>query len=110
MAAFIPSENITLKSRDLFLVWFDEQCRRAATKKRRLYRKMQTSNNLASKKKFLEARAVFSQTEKRAKRQDNSKLKKDLSDKSLSLNKWWGIVNSLSGRNVSTDIPVFEQR
>ena len=71
---------------------------------------MQTSNDLASKQKFLEARAAFNQTEKQAKRQYNNKLKKELSDNSLSSKKWWGIVNSLSGRSGFTDIPVIEHQ
>ena len=79
-------------------------------KKRRLYHKMRTSNNPASKQKFLAARAAFSQAEKQAKRQFNNKLKKELSDKSLSSKKWWGIVNSLSGRSGSTEIPVIEHQ
>ncbi|CAJ1050811.1 hypothetical protein Bbelb_118400 [Xyrichtys novacula] len=108
MATFIPNKIITRKPGDK--AWFDNQCRRAATKKRRLYRKMQASNNLIVKQKFLEARAAFNQTEKRTKRQYNNKLKKDLSDKSLSSKKWWGIVNSLSGRSGSTDIPVIEHQ
>ncbi|CAJ1069817.1 hypothetical protein Bbelb_118400 [Xyrichtys novacula] len=104
MAAFIPTRKPGDKA------WFDDQCWRAATKKRRLYCKMQASNNLTVKQKFLEARAAFNQTEMRAKRQYNNKLKKDLSDKSLSSKKWWGIVNSLSGRSGSTDIPVIEHQ
>lgn len=73
MAVFIPNKTITRKPGDK--AWFNEQCRKAATKKQRLYNKMRTSND--------PARAAFNQAEKRAKRQYNNKLKKDLSDNSL---------------------------
>jgi len=39
-----------------------------------------------------------------------TKLRNELADNSLSSKKWWGIVNSLSGKSGFTDIPVIEHR
>lgn len=54
MAAFIPSKIVTTKPEDK--VWFEDQCKSAATEKVQLNRTVRTWNDLASKQKFLEAR------------------------------------------------------
>ena len=108
MNLFIPSKTVTTKTGDK--AWFDDKCRRAANKKRRLFKKAKKSQTEASKVKFTEARHSFNQAEKQARRNYNNKLKKDLADKTLSSKKWWRIVNSLSGRNARSDIPVIEHQ
>ena len=56
-------------------VWFDDHCTCAATKKRRLFRKLKKMNTKANKDKFTKARKEFNHTEKIAKRRYNNKLK-----------------------------------
>ena len=48
------------------------------------------------------------QAERNAKSNYNMKLKNNLADRSLSSKKWWGIVNSLSGRTGHSEIPAIE--
>ncbi|KAJ8356350.1 hypothetical protein SKAU_G00191440 [Synaphobranchus kaupii] len=63
-----------------------------------------------SKAQFVEARRSFNQAEKHATRCYNTKLRKDLADKTLSSKKWWRIVNTLFGRTARSDIPVIEHQ
>ena len=111
MNLFIPSKTVTTKTGDK--VWFDDKCRRAAKKKRRLFnmfKKAKKSQTDASKVMLTEARHSYNQAEKQARRNYNNKLRKDLADKTLSSKKWWRIVNTLSGRNARSDIPVIEHQ
>jgi len=106
MDLFIPSKTVTKKTGDK--AWFDDKCRRAARKKRRLFRHLKKNNTTLNKDKFAQARKSFNQAEKQARRNYNTKLKEKLADTSLSSKKWWGVVNSLSGRTGHSDIPVIE--
>ena len=51
-----------------------------------------------NKDKFAKARKEFNHAEKITKRRYNNKLKRELSDSSLSSKKWWNTVNTLSGK------------
>ena len=108
MDLFIPSKTVTKKIGDK--AWFDDTCRRAARKKRRLFQKSKKDKNDTSKAKFAEARKSFNQAEKQARTRYNNKLREDLTDKTLSSKKWWRIVNTLSGRTARSDIPVIEHQ
>ena len=108
MDIFIPSKIVTNKTGNK--VWFDDHCKKAATKKRRLYRKLKKNNTSENKNKFANARKEYNKIEKQAKRKYNNKLKDDLSDGSLSSKKWWQTVNSLSGRTAKADIPVLKDQ
>ena len=89
-------------------VWFDDHCTCAATKKRRLFRKLKKMNTKANKDKFTKARKEFNHTEKIAKRRYNNKLKRELSDSNLSSKKSGNTVNTLSGKFTWADIPVLK--
>ena len=52
-----------------------------------------------NKDKFAKARKEFNHAEKITKRRYNNKLKRELSDSSLSSKKWWNTVNTLSGKS-----------
>lgn len=106
MEMYIPCNYSTKKTGDK--AWFDDNCRRAANRKRRLYRQLKRCNTETNKRRFTEARHVFNQAEKQARRNYNMKLRKDLTDNNLSSKKWWSVVNSLSGRSGHSDIPVIE--
>lgn len=108
MDLFIPSKIVTKKIGDK--AWFDDKCRRAARKKRRLFKKSKKDKTDTSKAKFVEARRSYNQVEKQARRRYNTKLREDLADKTLSSKKWWRIVNTLSGRTARSDIPVIEHQ
>ena len=106
MDAYIPSKTVSRKTGDK--VWFDDKCRRLAKRKRRIYRKGKKVSTPENKDKFVQARKAFNQAERNAKRNYSMKLKNDLADRSLSSKKWWGIVNSLSGRTGHSEIPAIE--
>ena len=107
MDVYISSKTVTRKTGDK--IWFDDKCcRRLAKRKRRIYRKGKKISTPENKDKFLQARKVFNQAERNAKRNYSMKLKNDLADRSLSSKKWWGIVNSLSGRTGHSEIPAIE--
>jgi len=106
MDIFIPSKLVTKKTGDK--IWFDDQCRRAAIKKRRLFRKLKKNKSAENQEKFRDARKAFNHTEKAAKLRYNTKLKKELSDGSLSSKKWWNTINTLSGKSTRADIPVLK--
>jgi len=78
MTLYIPNKTITKKPGDK--PWFNAKCRRLAMVKRKLYYNIRTSEDLAMKRKFLKARAVFNQAEKRAKRDYYTKLRNELAD------------------------------
>ena len=106
MELYIPGKLVSKKTGDK--VWFDDQCKRAARKKRRLFKKLKKNNTARNKDKFTEARKEYNHAEKLARRRYNIKLRKELSDGSLSSKKWWNIVNTLSGKSTRTDIPVLK--
>ena len=93
MEIYIPGKVVSGKTGEK--VWFDDDCIRAAKKKRRLFRKLKKTNTTQNKAKFAEARKAYNHAEKKAKRGYNAKLKKELSDGSLSGKKWWNTVNTL---------------
>ena len=93
MDIFIPSKLVTKKTGEK--VWFDDHCRKAATKKRRLFRKMKGKNSTdLNKEKFTKARKDYNRAERQAKNRYKNKLKEELTDGSLSSKKWWNTVNS----------------
>ena len=55
----IPAKFVSKKTGDK--VWIDDHCKRAATKKRRLFKKLKKNNN---KVKFTEARKENNHAEK----------------------------------------------
>ena len=103
---YIPIKAVTRKTGDK--VWFDDKCRRLERRKRRIYRKGKKVSTPENKDTFVQARKAFNQAERNAKRNYSMKLKNDLADRSLSSKKWWGIVNSLSGRIGHSEIPAIE--
>lgn len=100
----MPNKTITRKPG--YKAWFNEECRRVATKKRSLYHKMWSSNDPAAQWKFLEARVAISQVEGQAKTQYNNKLKKDLSDKSVGSKKWVGNCKFSLDVDVQASLPL----
>ena len=106
MELYIPSKLVTGKTGDK--VWFDDCCRKASKKKRRLFRKMKKDDTQTNKKIFTDARRDFNRAEKLAKRRHDTKLKEELTDGSLSSKEWWNKVNTLSGRKTKADIPVLK--
>ena len=107
MDLFIPSRVITKKPGDK--AWFDDKCRAAARRKRRLFNHMKKEGSTASKKKFQQARRDYIQAEKAARANHNRRLREDLTDSNISSKKWWQVVNSLSGKTTQTNIPVIEE-
>ena len=107
MEIFIPNKTVTKKTGDK--AWFDDKCRCAANKKRRLYRQMRINNNPESKNKFIESRKMYNKVERQAKINYNLKIKRDLADNQLSSKKWWGIINSISGRTGKSETPIIVQ-
>ena len=106
MEIYIPGKLVSKKTGDK--IWFDDHCKRAATKKRRLFRVLKKKNTEENKNNFTKARKEYNHVEKVAKRRYNNKLKKELSDGSLSSKKWWNTVNTLSGKSTRADIPVLK--
>jgi len=106
MEIYIPAKIVSKKTGDK--VWFDDHCKRAATKKRRLFRKLKKNNTRENKDKFTKARKEYNHAEKVARRSYNNKLRKELSDGSLSSKKWWNTVNTLSGKPTRAAIPVLK--
>ena len=108
MDIYIPGKLVTRRTGDK--VWFNDDCRRAAKKKRRLLKKFEKTNTMDNKAKFTDARKDYNRAEKKARRGYNDKLKKELSDGSLSSKKWWNTVNTLSGKSTRTNIPVLKDK
>ncbi|XP_019618294.1 PREDICTED: ATP-binding cassette sub-family A member 1-like [Branchiostoma belcheri] len=106
MEIFIPNKLVTNKTGDK--AWFDDRCRTAAKKKRRLFRKLKSNNTPENRDKFTKARKEYNRAEKQAKRRYNKKLKNKLTDGSLTSKKWWNTVNTLSGRKARANIPVLK--
>lgn len=107
MELFIPAKLVTSKKTG-DKVWFDDHCKRAATKKRRLFRKFKKNKTKENKDKFSKARKEYNRAEKVARRNYNNKLREELSDFSLTSKKWWNTVNTLAGKSTRADIPVLK--
>ena len=76
MDIFIPSKLVTKKTGDK--VWFNDHCRKSATKQRLLFRKMKGKNSTSlNKEKFAKARRETS------KKRYKKKLKEELIDGNL---------------------------
>ena len=103
---FIPRKSTIKKTGDKS--WFDDKCRSAARRKRRLYPKLKKCNTSANKARFNHARQAYNQAEKQAKRNYNIRLRKYLTGNILSSKKCWSGVNSLAGRKGHSDITVIE--
>ena len=104
MEMFIPHKVVIKKTGDK--PWFNDECRQAAKKKRKIYRQYKKDNLLSTKEKFIKARKYYNQTEKKAKKKYNLELKENLTDRNISNKKWWRVVNTLSGKPGHSDIPV----
>ena len=103
MKMYIRSKCIIKKTGNP--VWFDNHCRKAATRKRHLFKKLKENNTQENRDKFAESRWEFNHVDKKTRRYNN-KLKEDLPDGSLSSKKWWNTVNTLTTRMARSDIPV----
>ena len=108
MEIYIPGKIVTRKTADK--VWFDDNCRHTAKKKHRLFSKLKRNNCHDNKAKFTGAIKEYNLAEKKARRKYNNKLRKELSDGSLSSKKAWNTVNTLSGKPTRTDIPVLKDQ
>ena len=99
MDLHIPSKIITKKTGDK--VWFNDKCRRASRKKRKIFRQLRKNNNSANKEIFKKARQTYNKAEKEVKRKYNTKLRDDLTNSNLSSKTWWR-----AGKAAHSDIPV----
>ena len=88
--------------------WFDDRCKKAAAKKRHLFKTMKENNTQENIDKFAEARKRYNHEEKLSKRRYNKKLKEGLSDSGLSSKQWWRRVNTVSEKSSESDIPVLK--
>ena len=104
MDLYIPNKTVTKKPGDK--AWFNDECRKAAKKKRRIFKELKKHGTDSNKENFTKARKSYNKVEKEAKKNYDSKLKEDLTDNNLSSKKWWRVVNLLSGRAGHCDIPV----
>lgn len=82
----------------------DEQQRRSAA-----FSGNSKGTTLRTTRPNSEARRNYNLAEKKARYYSN-KLRKKLSDGSLSSKKWWNTVNTLSGKSTRTDIPVLKDQ
>jgi len=104
MDLYIPNKTVAKKPGDK--AWFNDECRKAAKKKRRIFKQLKKNGTDSNKENFTKARKSYNKIEKEAKRNYDSKLKEDLTDNNLSSKKWWRVVNLLSGRAGYCEIPV----
>ena len=106
MDIYIPSKEVLRKTGDK--AWFDDDCRKKANRKRRLYKKMRQDDCETNRNRFKKARMEYNKAEKKAKKQHDIKIKKELSDGSLSSKEWWSKVNTMSGNKTKADVPVLK--
>ena len=104
----IPAKFVSKKAGDK--VWLDDLYKWTAIRKRHLFKKLKKNKTEENKVKFTEARKEYNHAEKEARKRYNKKLKKELSDGSLSSKKWWNTINTLSGKSTRADIPVLKDK
>ena len=66
--------------------WFDDRCRKAAARKRHLFKTMKENNTQENIDKFAEARKRYS----------------------LSSKQWWRLVSTITEKSAGSDIPVLK--